>query len=306
MFSIRALSLAESLPPGTSTSVTDVLGAEFEFRRGISVALTLPSEPQAFAGLGENTFRLLSALKGWARVYKYPNNNGHTIHVVATAEEASGDVEFYRLEFWQRRKLRGPRPPVEIVGGEVMNREQCVRWLVNLADKRATENFTPQFQSIVRWPIPRLVPDIRLGWVGPEVRDERLMSQRLFAIGQVYDAVLLQIPPKSFPHVQAQLRLAAPLHTVIICTQLAPHVNRDAIPDDVPAKLIHECNSASRVDLEQQIITWLDIAIPEIRGTLLAAVPANEDELLLGVILQGMLSHEQDWSQQSLPQGNGA
>lgn len=102
---------------------------------------------------------------------------------------------------------------------------------------------------------------------------------------------LVQIAPKSFSHVQAQLKLASPVHTVIICSYFAPYVNTGAVPDGVPINLIHECNSANRADLEQQIVTWLDVVIPEIRTAQLATVPAKEDELLLGVILQGMLSH---------------
>jgi hypothetical protein len=288
MFSIRGISLAESLPLGESTSVTDVLGAEFVFRKGVSIALTLPPDPQAFTCLGENAPRVLSALTGWARVYRYPENNGYAIHVLATAEEATGDIEFYRLDFWQRRKLRGPKPPVEIRAGEIINRDQCVRWLVDLADTRARD---PQFTALVRCPIPRIVPDVRLAWIGPDITDKRSMSERLFAIGQVYEAVIVHVSPKSFSHVQAQLSLATPLHTVIICSHFAPYINTAAVPDQVPANLIHECNSSNRADLEQQIATWLDMVIPEIRNVQFAAVPASEDQLLLSVILQGMLSH---------------
>jgi hypothetical protein len=87
----------------------------------------------------------------------------------------------------------------------------------------------------------------------------------VFASGQVYDAVLFPVAPISFAHVQAELKLAAPLHSAIICSSYAPYMTSEVVPGAVPRELIHFCQSSKREDLEQQVRTWLDISGPEIR-----------------------------------------
>lgn len=289
MFSIRGLSLAEAMPPGYTISVPEILGAQFEFRKGISISLKLPSDPAAFANLTDPEV-MLSALRRWERVYRYPKDNGHAIHVLAPAEDASGELSFRRLDLWQRRKLHGPKPPVEVTGGAVMNYDDCASWLVELADKHASHiDYSKNFVEIARSNIQG-TPPVRLAWIGPDHLDGHVMSRRLTAIGKVYNSVLVQIAPISFAHIQAQLKLSGPFHTMIICRQYATYIGAEVLPFAMPANLVHFCDSLARTDLEQQIRTWLDVAI-EIGVHQQLVTPVDETKLVLGVILQGMLSH---------------
>ena len=290
MFSIRALSMMEGLPPNARTSVGTVLGTEVEFRSGVAMRLTLPSDAAAFANLPEPD-SVLAALAGWARVYSFPENKGRMVHILAPAEQENGDVNFYRLDLWQRQKLRGPRPAVEVVGGATMDYDQCAEWLVDLAHRRAVNADSFQrFQCISRPQMP-LQPDIRLAWIGPPIVGGQVMAERLAAIGEVYDAVVPHVAPISFAHVHAQLGKLAPLHSAIICSHFAPYITGDAVPDCVSRDLIHVCGSSQRGELEQQVRTWLDITAPTIRAGKESGLAEEQNAVLLKVMLQGMLSH---------------
>ena len=137
----------------------------------------------------------LSCARRWARVYSFPENKGRMVHILAPAEQENGDVNFYRLDLWQRQKLRGPRPAVEVVGGATMDYDQCAEWLVDLAHRRAVNADSFQrFQCISRPQMP-LQPDIRLAWIGPTIVGGQVMAERLAAIGEVYDAVVPHVAP---------------------------------------------------------------------------------------------------------------
>jgi hypothetical protein len=289
MFSIRALSLVEALAPNARVSVAEAVGAKFDFKKGVSISITFPSDPAAFASLSEPD-RILAAPVGWARVYRYPKDKGHAIHVIAPAEEESGDIRFYRLDLWQRLKLRGPKAPVEIVGGAIMNFDECASWLVDLAERwRTSPDDARQFQCLSK--VPTSQADLRMAWIGPEIIDGRLASERLNAIGDVYDATLVQVSPISFRYVEAQLKLLAPLDAAVICDHYAPYITEDVVPESVTRDFIHVCNSSTRVELEQQIRTWLELASPEIRSRAQSGPAEEEHRILLNVMLQGMLSH---------------
>ena len=289
-FNIRAISLAESVAANARTVVSEFLGKEIEFTSGISFRITLPSAPEQFAGLPEPE-RLLLGLDGWSRVYRYPENDRETLHVIATTENDEEEIVFHRIDLRQpRRPPRGLRPPVEIVGGAVMDYGECADWLIELSFKLAENRDQAQLPTILAR--PRLVRpnQMRLAWVGREIIDGQSMPPRLRAIGQVYGAQIVHIPPRAYLDVRARLALALPLDTVIICEHFAPHITAGVVPAAVPDHLIHRCKSSNRAELEQQVRAWIEIAAQEIEGRA-EAQAADENQLLLAIMLRGMLSH---------------
>src|ERR1022692_1028705 len=314
-FNIRAISLAESVAANARTVVSEFLGKEIEFTSGISFRITLPSAPEQFAGLPEPE-RLLLGLDGWSRVYRYPENDRETLNIIATTENDEEEIVFHRIDLRQpRRPPRGLRPPVEIVGGAVMDYEECADWLIELSFKLAENRNQAQLPTILAR--PRLVRpnQMRLAWVGREIIDGQSVPPRLRAIGQVYGAQIVHIPPRAYldvkarlalalpldtviicerfaPHIKAKARLALalPLDTVIICERFAPHIKAGVVPTAVPDHLIHRCNSSNRAELEQQVRAWIEIAAQEIEGRA-EAQAADENQLLLAIMLRGMLSH---------------
>jgi len=87
-----------------------------------------------------------------------------------------------------------------------------------------------------------------------------------------------------------RLNKALPLDAVIICDQFAPYITIAAVPEKVRRRLVHICNSKTRADLESQICTWVELAIQEIENEHHSQT-ADEDQMLLKLMLRGMLSH---------------
>ena len=109
-FNIRAISMAESVDADLCIPVSDLLGQKIEFRAGISLSVTLPFSPEEFGNLVDAE-KILASLNAWARVYRYPGQEGDTIHVVAPAESETDGIVFYRLDphsriLWVRARVR--------------------------------------------------------------------------------------------------------------------------------------------------------------------------------------------------------
>ena len=105
-FNIRAISLAErSVDRNARISVDVCLKKEIEFKKGVSIRITLPDSADDFRKL-PCPEQLLMSLENWARFYRYPTNpdrpqEDKLIHVLATADvrrEGEDDVIFYRLD----------------------------------------------------------------------------------------------------------------------------------------------------------------------------------------------------------------
>jgi hypothetical protein len=117
------------------------------------------------------------------------------------------------------------------------------------------------------------------------------MPSRLKAIGQVYGAEITHIAPRSFRDVKAKLAGTSALNSVIICSQFAPHINIEAaVPNAIPREMIHSCASFSREDLEEQVCSWVEIAVSTIENEAKGQAD-DENKRLLQVMLRGMLSH---------------
>src|SRR2546426_6468823 len=109
-FNIRAISLAESVPFDARTLLRELLGKKIHFHSRITLSITLPNIPEAFASLPDPE-RLLTALDGWTRVYDYPKGEDKIRHILAPAEGQDPDDEIlvYRLDLLQRvRRKPGP------------------------------------------------------------------------------------------------------------------------------------------------------------------------------------------------------
>lgn len=291
-FNIRAISLAESIAADARFAVSELLGREIEFRAGISIPIRLPSIPAQFQALSEPE-RLLTALDGWTRVYRYPDGEHESIHIVATADNRNPDEEIflYRIDLRQPPRPRpGPRPAVEIVGGGVMTYDQCAGWLVELSCKLAAN--PNQTQRLVILSRPRLLKpkQIRVAWVGPEIADSVVMPLRLRAIGQVCGAEIVHVSPRSYRDVAARLAGALPLEAVVICSRFAPYITIDAVPNRVRRDLIHFCSSTNRSELERQVREWIEVTIAEVENEQ-RDQPADHNQMLLNIMLRGMLSH---------------
>jgi hypothetical protein len=289
-FNIRAMSLAEGVDADARIALGDLLGQEIEFRLGISVSVRLPDTPEQFHALPEPE-RLLAALNRWTRLYRYPEADHEAIHVIAPAENGDEEILFYRIDLRQPpRPHPGPRPAVEIAGGAVMTYDQCAAWLVDLSYQLDTSRDKAQRLVVLARPRQVKPRQVRVAWVGPEIVDGRAMPPRLRAIGRVYGAEIVHVSPRSYRDVKARLAGASPLSAAIICGHFAPYIRADAVPNAVRRELIHICSSRNRGDLEQQVCSWIEIAISEIEKESRSRT-ADENQMLLNIVLRGMLSH---------------
>jgi hypothetical protein len=288
-FNIRAISLAESIASDARVAPEGLLGTEIEFRQGIRLSLSLPQ------ALGESSAivdpaKTLTVLSKWSRVFKYPEPNWDTIHVLATAEDGEGDIVFYRADFRQPPSRRGRRPPVQLVGTTVANYDECASWLVELAHSWEI-NRDPSQRRIALWR-PRPIPPapLRVACVCPALLGARAMAPRLVAIGRVFGAEIVLISPRSYHDVQARLAGALPLDSVVISRYFAPYISDQAVPDRVSRDLIHFCDSDSAAGIEEQVSTWITLSQQAIESQKVER-QADGDVVLLAVMLQGMLSH---------------
>jgi len=116
------------------------------------------------------------------------------------------------------------------------------------------------------------------------------MPMRLRAIGQVYGAEILHVPPRSYRDVTARIAGASPLDAAIICSHFAPYITVDAVPKNVGRERVHLCGSTSRSEMEQQVRGWIEVVTAEVE-TERHDQAADEDQMLLNIVLRGMLSH---------------
>ena len=290
-FNIRAISLAESVEADARVAVGDCLGKEVTFRAGVSISITLPDTRDHYSLLPEPE-RLLTALVGWTRVYRYPEDEHHAIHVLASADSLDDEILFYRIDLRQPppKSRRAPRAAVEIAGGAVMTYEQCARWLVELSFKLAGMPDRASRSNTISRPRPMNPKPIRMAWIGPEILDGVAMTQRLRAIGAVYGIRIVQIAPRSYRDVTARLRESLPLDAAIICSHFAPYIGIDAIPDAIRREMVHVCGSRTCDDLESQVRAWAELAAQDI-GSDSRDASADENQTLLNIMLRGMLSH---------------
>ena len=290
-FNIRAISLAESVKADARVAVGDCLGKEVLFRTGVNILITLPDTKGDY-GLLPEPERLLTALAGWTRVYRYPEGEHDSIHIIAPADRDEGEIVFYRIDIRQPppRSRRAPRSAVEIAGGAVMTYEQCANWLIELSFRLSGAPGLATRRVALSRPHPIGPKPIRVAWIGPEVLEGVEMVRRLQAIGTVYGAHIVQIAPRSYGTVTARLRQALPLDAAIICSRFAPFIGTEAIPNTVRQNLVHICNSKTPADLEGQVRTWTELAIQQIEEEHHQA-SADKTPALLTVMLRGMLSH---------------
>jgi hypothetical protein len=288
-FNIRAISVADSISADARVVVRDLLGKHIEFRSGITIGITLPTAPETFRMVPEPE-RLLVVFDGWVRLYRFPDGEGEALHVLAPAEDEDSGLLFYRIDLHQPRWRRGLRPPVEILGGEVMSFDDCAKWLIDLTDDLSASPNEKQRQVILARPrLPRPT-QMRLAWVGPELVDGSAMHSRLQAIGRVYGAEIILVPPRQFREVKSQLSKASPLNSVVICERFVPYITVEAVPEQVPQHLIHFCRSHQREELEDEVRAWIGMAEQLIAKRHRENVE-DEEELLLVIMLRGMLSH---------------
>jgi hypothetical protein len=290
-FNLRAISLAESIKADARCVVSDFLGKKISFRAGISIELTLPDEPERFQFMPEPE-RLLTALDNWNRVYRHPEDGCDSIHILATADDPSHGIVFYRIDLRQHPppSRRTPRPMVEITGGAILDYEECANWLIEHSFKLSADPDRATRPSLLSRPRRLKTRPIRIAWIGPEVADGVSMQSRLQAIGAVYGAQFVQIPPRSYRDAEARLNGALPLDAVIICGDYAPYITVAAVPQQVRASLVHICNSRSRYDLEAQIKAWTEVALEETERES-GAASGDQISMLLSIMLRGMLSH---------------
>jgi hypothetical protein len=290
-FNIRSISLAESIASDAQVVIGDLLGTKIEFRSGISIEVTLPHTLTEFDAIPQRE-RLLAALKTWSRVYRFPSGKTELIHIIAVAEDANDQILFYRIDLVQPppTSRRAPRSPVQLVGGEIMDYDRCVEWLVDTSYDLSTDPDKQRRALILpRQPQVKFKP-ITTAWVGPELIDGLAMPLRLAAIGKVYGADIVHVAPRNFHAVKARLAGVLPLDAVIICRHFGPYITEDAVPDGVRRDLIHNCDSSSRTELEKQIHAWLQIVTVEVEKED-SNLSSDQDQRLLQIMLRGMLSH---------------
>lgn len=287
-FSIRAMSLVGAVAADARTEPADLLGNWVEFKGARPYSITLPDSLEEFAKLTEPE-RTLTSIREWARVYRYAQDDGEVVHVVASAEDAEGNPVFYRIDMWQAPppSRRAPRPRVEFIGSSVQTYDECSAWLVDLACR--WETFEPSRRHVTVRPSPR-PRKLRLAWVGPEIVERIYMPARLRAIGNVLGADITHIAPTSYRDVRSRLANLGSVDSVIICTSYAPYLSSDVIPAGVRSDFVHLCNSRHAPDLEQQVRTWTEVC-REIAEAESQAQVQEEDGMLLAIMIRGMLSH---------------
>jgi hypothetical protein len=289
-FNIRAISLVASVAVDARVSTESVLGKEIEFRAGLRYSITMPAVPAAFAVLTEPE-KTLSALAGWARLYRYPDGKDEKLHIIAPADNENGDLVVYRVDLRQPAKpRRALRPPVELIASSVMTYDECASWLVELSRTWTASPDQKLHQFVLARPGPLPPAKIRVAWVGPEIAQNVHMPGRLAAIGAVYGAEITHVAQRTYRETEALLEGLLPLDAVIVCQQFARHIGSDVVPDRVYPSRVHVCDSTVPADLEQQILAWIEIAYESIE-TGRTERTSDERDVLLSTMLRGMLSH---------------
>src|ERR1700733_10704591 len=202
-FNIRAISLAESIAANARCAVDDLLGKIITSRGGAGIVLTLPEEVTQ-CGVLSDPDRLLTVVTGWTRVFRYPEDDGDSIHVLAVTDSLDG-ILFYRIDLRQLPppSRRARRPNTQIVGGAIMTYEECAGWLIELSFKLAARPDEVKLQRVLQRPRQLKPKPIRLAWIGPEILDGVAMPLRLQAVGRVYGVEIVHVAPRRYAQVVA-------------------------------------------------------------------------------------------------------
>lgn len=288
-FDIRAISLVESIGADARVEIGDLSDKEVSFRRGIQISITLPELLEECEAIPEAE-KILTAFAGWARVYRYPELEQDRVHVLATAEDTDRNLHFYKVDLTQPRgSRRGVRPAVRLDGATIMSYGECAGWLVELAYSWAVSPDPAKRRICLSRPCPVPLKRIRTACVCPEILGTRLAATRLGAIGQVFGAEILQISPRHYRDVEAQIASANP-DTVMVCRHFAPYITESAVPACVPRDLIHFCDSSDGAGIEEQLRTWIELSQQRVSANTAEREPDRE-AMLLALMLGGMVSH---------------
>ncbi len=294
-FNIRAISLAErSVDHAARIDVVSCLGKEIEFKKGITVRITLPATEEEFANLPRPE-QLLAALENWARLYQYPANpdrpqDDKLIHVLATVEvdNENDDIIFYRLDLKQpHRGKNSLRPPVEILGGAIMSFEECNAWLVRLVERLSNVHLSKR--TILVCPPFLKLKNLHMHWVGPEVLSGINLPKRLAALATVSGWEIVHIGPQSFRHVKSHLAKADKIDAIFICSRYAPYISSAVAPATVPPELIFACDRDPVEEIQADTLASISLAEEELANR--APAPGEEGQELLALMLRQMLSH---------------
>jgi hypothetical protein len=284
-FNIRAIAAAHGFPAEARADLHEWLGRRIEFHRGITLSITLPAAREDFEAL-RHAEQMLHAFQSWARVYRYPKDDGSRLHVIAPVE-VEHDIQFCRLDIQQPRRVGKLPRPVEILGGHLLSYDECSSWLVDLAEDWHRSSALPEKTILVRPRIPKPTQP-RIIWIGPDLVDAVVMARRMAAIGQVHGANVVHVRSRSYREVEKTLRGLLPFDSAIICNRYAPHVGAEVVPAEIPRELVHLCNSTSSAELEGQTRTWVEIVESAI---LRERAEHGHDEVMLAVMLRLMVSH---------------
>ena len=290
-FNIRAISLAASVPFDARTPVCELLGKEIHFHSRITLSITLPDIPEAFASLPDPE-RLLTALDGWTRVYDYPKGEDKIRHILAPAEGQDPDDEIlvYRLDLLQpARRKPGPRPPVVILDGAVMTYDACAKWLIDLFYDQARAHGHTKGTILVRPRVPKS-PPIRIGWVGAETIEDVVMPVRLRSIGAVFGAEIMHVGPQSFAHVKHRLAGFPALDAVALCTGSASYITTSVAPANISPDSVSLFRGTKLTDVEDELIALIEQTTATLEETSKHQV-VDEKAELLHVMLRGMICH---------------
>lgn len=288
-FNIRAISAANKIPADARVSVPSLLGARIEFRTGAVLRIALPGELQDFQTLA-SAERTLNVVDRWSRVFRSPINDAVVLNVLGTTTDESGATLFYRLDALQYTQRKGPAPPVQLVGDAIMTYEECANWLIELSQSWASRPDQAQQQIALIRPSGYTPEKVRMAWIGPETVDNVQIASRLKAIGTVYGAEIVHVLPRGVKEVAAKVSGALPLHAVVVGRNFARHVTEDSIPEQVKRKYILLCESTTWDGLEGQIRAWVEATAEQVIADK-HELQADEDSIILGLMLKGMLSH---------------
>jgi hypothetical protein len=140
-----------------------------------------------------------------------------------------------------------------------MTYDECAAWLVEFNHTLALDpDSRKSFFTLKR---PQAIPlePLRIAWVGPEFINGLDMGKRIAAIGAVYGAEVVHVFPHRYRVVEARIKGALPLDSIIVCSHFAPHITAAAVPACIPQQCIHVCDSADAEKIEEQIRTWAEI-----------------------------------------------
>jgi hypothetical protein len=289
-FDIREISLVQPIAPEARVELSKLPGTTATFRQSIELAITFP-DPLPQSPEIVDPAQTLTGLFNWARVYRRPEDQSYTLHVIAPVERGDGELAFYRIDLRQPpMPKRGLRPAAELLACNTLDYNSCAAGLVDLAFHRATNRDSEQRYAVLARPCPISLPRIRMACVCPEILGAHRLATRLAAIGQVFGAEILHIGPRGYRDVKARLANATQLDAVLISQRFAPYIGQGAVPASVRPEMIDLCTSEDAAGIEEQAIAWIELCQQALSQK--SARAADADATLLALMLQGMVNHD--------------